>query len=240
MAGIKYFIGLDIGGTNTRGILWDGKKIIKSYETKTPQTIGVFKNKLKKLVARLSMGRKIAGIGIGSSGVIDGTVLRFSPNIPKVKNLNFKKIIGPHPIMVDNDARCFARGEYLLGEGKKFKSIFALTIGTGIGRAYGKNGKILKIKKFEYAEPWERKYQKIRDRKNDAELAEFLGKHLAKLIKPYKPEAIIIGGGVVTGRKGLFSKLKKSFLKNDIKAKILKSKLGKHSASIGAVLFFKQ
>ena len=39
------------------------------------------------------------------------------------------------------------------------------TVGTGIGRAFAENGKVKKIKKFEYPEKWEKQYQKIRDKK---------------------------------------------------------------------------
>ena len=242
------FVGIDIGGTKTRGILWDGKKILRKRKTKTPQTRAGFENGLKKIIAGLSRGKKIAGIGIGSASVVSGTTLKFSDNIPKVKNFDFNnlrdfipQVAGFHPakIKVDNDARCFARGEYLLGAGCGFKSLFALTVGTGIGRAYGQNGKILKIKKFEYAESWEREYQKIRDRKNDTELAEFLGKHLSKLLKPYSPEAVVVGGGVALDRKNFVSKLKKEFAKNDLKASVLKSRLGDYSAALGAALLFK-
>ncbi|QQG46407.1 MAG: ROK family protein [Candidatus Niyogibacteria bacterium] len=233
-------IGLDIGGTNIRGILYRDGKIIRKREVKTPQNLVDFGKVLRITVKFLARAEKISGIGIGTAGVVNGAVLRFSPNIPAVKNFNFQKIIPTGiQLKLDNDARCFARGEYLLGFGRGFKNLFFLTIGTGIGRASGRNGKILKIKKFEYPERWEGEYQKIRDRKDDMKLAEFLGKNLAKLIKPYKPRAIIIGGGVIMKRKNFISKLKKELTKNGIKAKILKSRLGNHAASLGAALLFK-
>ncbi len=237
---LKNIIGIDIGGTNIRGILWNKKKILQNREIKTPQTRAGFENKLKGLIGGFFRVKKISGIGIGTAGVVSGAVLRFSPNIPAVKNFNFQKIIPTGvQLKLDNDARCFARGEYLLGAGKGFKNAFFLTIGTGIGRASGRKGKILKIKKFEYPERWEGEYQKIRDKKDDTKLAEFLGKNLAKLIKPYKPRAIIIGGGVIMKRKNFVSKLKKEFFKNGIPAPVLKSRLGNYAAALGAVLLFK-
>lgn len=244
---LKNIIGIDIGGTNIRGILLDERRIVKKHEIKTPQSKARFEGGLKKLIVKLSYGRKILGIGIGSAGVIKNTTLLFSPNIHKIKDFDFKnllrgkilQVMGFHPIRlrVDNDARAFARGEYILGAGRSFKNAFFLTIGTGIGRAYGKGGKILKIKKFEYPERWESKYQKIRDTKNDVGLVEFLGWHLAGLIKPYKPQAIIIGGGVIA-RKKFISKLEHEFVKNGLSAKILKPRLGRHSAALGAALLF--
>lgn len=225
-----------------RGILWDGKKILRCLEMKTPQKPADFENGLKGLIKKLAFGEKIKGIGIGTAGVVSGTILKSSRNIPKIKNFDFANLRDGIPhfgLRVDNDARAFARGEYVLGAGNRFKSAFFLTIGTGIGRAYGKNGKIMKIKKLEYAEQWEREYQKIRDGENDAKLAEFLGKHLINLIKPYNPQAIIIGGGVAMKRKNLFEKLKNALKKNGVVLPVLKSSLGKYSAALGAVLLFR-
>ena len=238
MTGNKYFIGLDIGGTNTRGILYDGKKIIKSREVKTPQNENSFAKKIREIIAELSRGKNIASIGIGSAGVVENTALLFSPNIPAVKNFDFRKIAPSGvSLKVDNDARCFARGEYRFGVGKKFKSIFIITIGTGIGRAYVKNGKVQNIKKLEYPEKWEKEYQYIRDRGSDAELIILLADKLADLIISYRPEAVILGWGVIS-RKNLFVKLKNAIKKNGMNAPILKSSLGKHSAALGAALLF--
>ena len=64
-----------------------------------------------------------------------------------------------------------------------------------------------KIKNFEYPEKWEREYQKIRDRKDYEKLAMFLGEKFSVLIKKYKPEAVVLGGGVL-GKRGFFEKLR--------------------------------
>ena len=107
----KLIIGIDIGGTNIRGILYDGKKILKKLEIKTTKNKKHFSQKLHNFMNNLSDGKIVKGVGIGTAGVIRGTVLQFSPNLPNIKNLDFKKII-PKGMSLrrDNDARSFARG----------------------------------------------------------------------------------------------------------------------------------
>lgn len=229
-------IGLDIGGTKIRAVSWNGRKAVRSLERKTPNHQEKFKEEVQKIVRIVANKKQIAKIGIGTAGVIKGTTLILSPNIPAIKFLDFREL-WPSSVLirVDNDARCFARAEYLLGAGKNAKSVFALTIGTGIGRAYGKNGKIQKIKKFEYPGRWEKKYQHIRFTNNDAELAEFLGKKLAPFLLRFKPEIIVIGGGMMR-RQNFFKRLRLSLNQKGVTAKIRSSRLGKNAVALGAIL----
>lgn len=229
-------IGVDVGGTKIRAVSWTGHKVARSVETKTPNHQKKLAKEIQKIVWAVADRKQITKIGIGAAGVIRGTVLILSPNIPAIKRFNFGKLWPPPvSIRVDNDARCFARGEYLLGAGKNAKSIFALTIGTGIGRAYGKNGKIQKIKRFEYPERWEKKYQRIHSAGNDAALAEFLGKNLAPLLVRFKPEVIVIGGGMIR-RRDFLKKMRASLNQGGVAAKIRGPRLVENAVAFGAIL----
>lgn len=229
-------IGIDVGGTKIRAVSWTGRKVARSMEIKTPNRQKEFAKEVQKIVRAVAGKKKIAKIGIGAAGVVRGTVLIFSPNIPAIKRFDFSRL-WPSSVLicVDNDARCFARREYLLGAGKNAKSIFILTIGTGIGRAYGENGKIQKIKKFEYPERWEKEYQRIRSVNNDATLAEFLGKNLVPLLARFKPEVIVIGGGVMK-RQGFLKKMRSSLDQRGVAAKIRGSRFKENAVAIGAIL----
>ncbi len=229
----KYAIGLDIGGSKIRGILWDGKKVLRSIEKPTPKNLKLFKKIISDIIAALSKNKSIYKIGIGSAGVIYNTTIKYSPNIRYIKNLNLKILLPKTKIKLDNDAQAFLKAESttLLKKNK----LVGVTLGTGIGRAVFKNDKILKLKKLEYPENWEKEYQATRDSKNNDLLAEILVKHLKKIIQKYKPDALVLGGGVAT-RKGLILKLKHAFKKRNISTPILRSKLGKNATAIGAVL----
>lgn len=234
-------IGIDIGGSKIRAILWDGKRIKVSYEKKIPLNKSEFIKILHEITNKfLQKSHRVSKIGVGSAGVINKNTIVFSPNIPYLKKMDLAGIFPRSlELKVDNDARAFAKGEYLLGAGKKSKNLLVITLGTGIGRAFVKNGKAKKIKRFEYPEKWEKQYQKIRSEKK-MKLAIFIAQHLLPIIKYYKPDTIIFGGGVIEkGKKSFFVKLKTELIKRGVKCKTKKSALRENGAVIGAALLFK-
>ena len=186
----------------------------------------------------LSWRNRVHAIGIGAAGIVEKTTLVSSPNIPYIRNFDFRPL-WPRSVRlsVDNDARCFARAELLKGAGLGAKSFFTLTIGTGVGRAYGRNGKILRLKKFEYPEPWEKEYQRVRDRRDDAKLNDLLGRRLVPLIAPFEPEIIVAGGGVME-RRGFLRQFRRAFKAHGLSARVLRPRLGKNAVAVGAALLF--
>jgi len=231
-------VGIDIGGTKIRGILWNGKRAVRARGFPTPKNRSDFESKLLGLPRQLAGRNAVGAIGIGAAGIVEDTTLRFSPNIPYIRNFDFSRL-WPRPIRLrlDNDARCFARAELLRGGGRGSKIFFGLTIGTGIGRAHGKSGRIKKIKKFEFPERWEKRYQAIRDCGDYERVAKFLGKKLAALIKPFSPEVVVIGGGFIEQR-GFFPMLQAALKAHGLNCSIRRSRLGKNAAAIGAAMLF--
>jgi glucokinase len=77
-------------------------------------------------------------IGIGVPGLVDlhkGTVSDVV-NIPSWKKISLQQILEERyniPVLINNDANCFALGEYYFGKGKGTDSMVGLTIGTGLG-----------------------------------------------------------------------------------------------------------
>ena len=185
-------VGIDIGGTKIRAILWNGRRVVRAMESRTPKNGPDFIGTLLALALMVSRGKPVRAIGIGAAGIVEKTTLTSSPNIPFIQNFDFR-LLWPRSVRlrVDNDARCFARAELLRGAGRGAKSCFALTIGTDVGRAYGRNRKIVKLKEFEYPEPWENEYQQVRKRRDDGKLADLLGRQLVPLIAPFEPAIIV-------------------------------------------------
>ena len=230
------FIGIDIGGSKIRGVLWNGRRAFRARGFPAPKNKKDFADKIVELVSTPARRGSPSGIGIGAAGIVEKTTLLSSPNIPFIKDFDFRALC-PRSIRlrVDNDARCFARAEFLRGASRGAKSLFALTIGTGVGRAYGRNGKIIKLKKFEYPEPWEKEYQAVRNRRDDGQLADFLGHKLASLLQPFAPDVIVIGGGVLE-RRGFLQRLRRSLKVHGLRAKIRRARMGKNAVAIGAAL----
>jgi len=242
----KSIIGIDIGGTKIRAILCNKKKILRAKEIRTPKSLDGFRKALMSLIKLLR--RPTSKLGIAVPGRAKGNILISAANLPYVKNLNlsslFKNLI-IKTIKVDHDARCFLRAELASNALLRKGRVLGFTFGTGIGRAFAKNGKILKIKKFEYPESWEVGYQKIRGLEDNKKLADFLAKHLISLINKYCPDIIIIGGGVAN-RKNFIEALRHSLPRRqagaecwDVKSNIVKSRLGQNAVAIGAALLYK-
>ena len=231
-------IGVDIGGTKIRAILWNGRRVVRAREVPTPKDKSAFARSLAALISFLCHRKSVDGIGIGAAGIVERSTLLFSPNIPYLRNFDFRSVSLPScPLRVDNDARAFGRAELLRGAGREAKRLFVLTIGTGVGRAYGRNGKIVKLKRLEYPERWEKEYQHLRDMPADRKLANFLGEKLSLLLQPFDPGVIVIGGGVME-RRGFLQKLETAFKARGLSAKIKRATFRKNGAALGAALLF--
>lgn len=229
-------IGIDIGGTKIFAVLFGGEKIIAAFSAETPKTKKEFIKTLKRLFEKLARKDvRIKSIGIGAPGIIKKNKVVFCPNIPYLKNFDFRRVFPGFSAKIDNDARSFLRGELKLGAGAGAKKALIFTIGTGIGRAFAENGEVRKIKKFEYPEKWEKEYQRVRDGGDGGELADFLAVNLLIIVKKYKPDAVIIGGGILK-RKNFFGRLKKKVEEKNKKIKFKKAALGDSAGAIGAAL----
>jgi len=144
-------IGLDIGGTNIKGVLMDGTK--KIAEVKITHNARNDKKKLLEQVFscinKLKTGRKISRIGIAVAGPVDFKKQKVlnPPNLIALKGLNLGKIIFEKfgiKTIIDHDTNCFALAEAILGAGKNYNSVFGITLGTGVGGGLVINKKIFR------------------------------------------------------------------------------------------------
>jgi len=82
--------------------------------------------------------KEIKGIGIGVPSVVDVKqgIVYDVVHIPSWKEVHLKKLLESRyhiPVFVNNDANCFALGEYYFGKGRGVDNMIGLTIGTGVG-----------------------------------------------------------------------------------------------------------
>ncbi|ADV42095.1 ROK family protein [Bacteroides helcogenes] len=132
------------------------------------------------------------------------------------------------PVAINNDSNCFALGESLFGEGKPYANMVGVTIGTGIGAGVIVNRRLYcgqymgagEIGSFPYQDTdfehycssfFFKRYDTTgaaaaekAEKGNQAALKiwkEF-GLHLGNLVKvilfAYAPQAIVLGGGIVS------------------------------------------
>ena len=248
-------IGLDVGGTKISGVLFDGKKVLKELTIKTPDNLFEFERNLLKLADFLSVGSKVSGVGIGMAGLMDfkkGIAIH-SPNIKFVKNLFLRKLFqlnGYKNVEIENDARCFALSESLIGYGKNKNNVVCLTLGTGIGGGLVYNGKLIRGSHFGAGEvghmiyegqiTFEKAFQKARDRKDNRALANIVGNLLTNIYRLTDPDLIVLGGGVAMSKNRNFineatKKCAKNLVTYKIKPQVKTSKL-KNAGAIGAAL----
>ena len=154
---MKYYIGVDIGGTNLKaGVVNDRGEIISESSIPTgadrPQDV-VLQDILKAVnIAIEATGgvdrQDIKAVGIGSPGLIDSE----NGIVPYNCNLGWKNFaIAPKmsaalnmPARLENDADAAALGEVIAGSAKGASSAMIITLGTGVGSGYIVDGKIVR------------------------------------------------------------------------------------------------
>jgi glucokinase len=135
----KRVIGIDLGATNIRGAVVSGDALsgIVSARIRSDGPVEDVLGDIYQVIDSLMTG-EIAAIGIGVPSVVDlaeGIVYDVQ-YIPSWKEVPLKRLLEaryPKPVLVNNDANCFALGEYYFGKEQKAASMVGLTIGTGLG-----------------------------------------------------------------------------------------------------------
>ncbi|MBE0649686.1 MAG: ROK family protein [Bacteroidales bacterium] len=148
----NYLIGVDLGGTKISAGLLKGSKIINQNQRFLPGTEATSKEMTQLLIDVVAsvFDKNVKGIGIGVPGLLDrnnGVVYEML-NIPAWgNNIPVGSILENCfnvPAYVDNDANCFALGEFRFGNlGSNIKNFVGLTIGTGMGVGIVNNGYLL-------------------------------------------------------------------------------------------------
>jgi glucokinase len=132
-------VGVFLGGRTLRvGKVENGKNkksIVRSVSNKEREHVV-----LGELVEGISevFDDSIAGIGIGVPGYVDeeqGIVYKVD-KIPSWREVHLKEILEDRfqvPVYVNNDANCFAIGEYYFGHARNCENAVGLILGTGVG-----------------------------------------------------------------------------------------------------------
>jgi glucokinase len=138
---MKYSIGVDIGATKISFVLLKEFFIIARKKIQTPPKKNIIIKTIEENINNLIVNipkSEILGIGLGVAGPLNkkGDIILNPPNLKTLSNLKLAKIIEKDlgiKTKMENDARCFALAEALMGAGKGKESILGITLGSGIG-----------------------------------------------------------------------------------------------------------
>ncbi|WP_343522436.1 ROK family protein [Pedobacter sp.] len=156
----KYVMGIDIGGSHITVAVLDmqQRNILKNSYTRervdshgsTTQVIHTWCNAIK--AGYKKAGIQIDRLGIAMPGPFDYvngiSYIAGNDKYAAFYGLNIKDMlageleISPDQILMGNDAACFLAGEVFAGEARSYQNLIGITLGTGLGSAVCKEGKI--------------------------------------------------------------------------------------------------
>lgn len=146
---MKCYIGVDLGGTNVRcaKISENGEILAQvkgpSYGMEGPEKVMV---NMKSMIHQLPDWEEASGIGVGVPSPVDKKTqtLLLSTNLKGFQGYPLAKELSEEfhmPAFLDNDANCAGLAEALVGAGKGLRTVFYVTISTGIGGILVVDGK---------------------------------------------------------------------------------------------------
>ena len=153
---MRYYIGIDIGGTkcavtlgrDTDGVLEILEKT-KFPTVKDPnEVLERFHAELLKLLDKRGLTvSHVAGLGISCGGPLDAArgIVQSPPNLPLWDNIpvtDFFRSRTGIPSYLENDANACAVAEWKYGAGKGKNNVIFLTFGTGLGAGLILDGKL--------------------------------------------------------------------------------------------------
>ena len=161
---MKYYIGIDLGGTNiVAAVVDENYTILTKASTKTnrPRPAEAIAADMAAMAikavkdAELTMD-DIEWVGVGTPGIANSStgVIEYSNNLG-FENTPMADLIRQHidkPVYVENDANAAAYGEYVAGAAKGARNAVCITLGTGVGGGIIVDGKIYAGSNFGGAE----------------------------------------------------------------------------------------
>ena len=151
---MKYYIGIDLGGTNiAAGVVNENNEIVAKTSVKTgsgrPVNLIVddMANAAKSAAESIGLTlNDVEWVGVGAPGTANKAsgVIEYSNNlgwydVPLVQMLEERT---GKKVYIENDANAAAYGEYVAGAAKKADSSVMVTLGTGVGGGIVLNNKI--------------------------------------------------------------------------------------------------
>lgn len=144
-------IGIDIGGTKIAAGVVEQRAVTRVVRAATPTEGGqAVLDTAADLVRELTADDEVGGIGVGAPGIIDpveGVVRSATDIVPGWAGVAVRAGLQRRTglaVAVDNDVRAMALGESAAGAGRGRTEVLHVSVGTGIGGALVRNGRLVR------------------------------------------------------------------------------------------------
>ncbi len=141
-------IGVDLGGTNLRVGRIDRGQVVEllSEPCKAHASKQAVIDHIIALISRL-MTPEVERIGVGVPSIVDTQqgIVYHVISIPSWDEVPLKSILEAHfhvSVNINNDCNCFALGVCRFGEGRGYRDIVCVALGTGVGAGVIIDGKL--------------------------------------------------------------------------------------------------
>jgi glucokinase len=149
---MKYAIGLDLGGTNVKGLAVTPEgKVLAEVTTPTLDSVGTtWRRNVKRVYEKLqkTVRQEPSFVGLAAPGLPSSDYRSIACMPGRLAGLeglvwrDYLGVSGPVPIL--NDAQAALLAEVWLGAAKNALNVFLLTLGTGVGGAAIVDGNLLR------------------------------------------------------------------------------------------------
>ncbi len=135
----KYWVGIDLGGTNARlGVIQNGKILrLLSQKYNAHGTAAEVLQTLYRIIDEVrSLPFEAIGIGVPTVVDVEKGIVYDTLNIPSWKEVPLKSLLENRyqvPVFVNNDANCFVLGERMFGKAREYHHVVGMVLGTGVG-----------------------------------------------------------------------------------------------------------
>ena len=144
------YIGVDLGGTKVAVGKMAGGKLSEQNSALIDQNSEDPMDAVRLMMDLIGpmLDDRVRGIGVGVPGLVnrDWGIVYDVLNIPNWKEIPLKAILEEKfkvPVYIDNDANCFAMGEYRYGAESGQSDMVGITLGTGMGAGIVKDGSLI-------------------------------------------------------------------------------------------------
>ena len=150
---MKHYMCFDIGGTSVKfGVAGENGALLQKNEIPnviTQKGVDGLVESLASVTEQCQKEYSLRGIAVSTAGVVDpekGLILyapKYFPGYPGTALGECLKKRCGLPCTVENDVNAAALGEYWMGAGRGAKSLFCITVGTGIGGCALLDGRVI-------------------------------------------------------------------------------------------------